>query len=314
MNREQVPHSVKKTPEPSSGPTVDGVAVADGLQVHSIEEEHQMANDRWRDDDRNRWGEDDRNRGRDYNRGDYGQSGYGRGYGQGERTSQLRDYGRNDDNPDYGHFAGERGGSSRDNERGRYGGGYEGGYFGSNFGRETDDRGGYGSYGGYGERGAPGYGREDRSGDYCRGYEGYGGGRDRNWMDRAGDEVSSWFGDENAERRRRMDQQQRGGHYGRGPQGYTRSDERIREDVNDRLTDDWQVDASNITLEVSKGEVTLNGTVDSRDAKRRAEDLAENCSGVKHVQNNTRVQQSAYFASPMTNDSSTDTADTKSSQ
>ncbi len=55
---------------------------------------------------------------------------------------------------------------------------------------------------------------------------------------RAGDEVASWFGDEDAARRREQD------HRGKGPAGYTRSDERIREDANDTLTEDWRVDAS----------------------------------------------------------------------
>ena len=35
--------------------------------------------------------------------------------------------------------------------------------------------------------------------------------------------------------------------------------------------------------------MTLDGTVDSRAAKHHAEDLAESCSGVRHVQNNLRV-------------------------
>lgn len=86
-------------------------------------------------------------------------------------------------------------------------------------------------------------------------------------------------------------QNQAGEHRGRGPQNYTRSDERIRDDVNDRLTDDSWLDASQISVEVSNGEVTLNGTVKSRDDKRRAEDVAEAVSGIKHVQNNLRVQQ-----------------------
>ena len=112
-------------------------------------------------------------------------------------------------------------------------------------------------------------------------------GRDRNsrdWFDRAGDEVMSWFGDKDAARRRQMD------HRGRGPQNYTRSDDRIREDVNDNLTDDWGVDASNVTVTVNKGEVTLDGTVSTRLQKRRAEDCAEEVSGVKNVQNNLRVR------------------------
>ena len=34
----------------------------------------------------------------------------------------------------------------------------------------------------------------------------------------------------------------------------------------------------------------LTGAVDSREAKRRAEDVVDNISGVKHVQNNLRVE------------------------
>ena len=48
----------------------------------------------------------------------------------------------------------------------------------------------------------------------------------------------------------RMDEQRGGPHRGRGPKGYTRSDERIREDVNDRLSDDPFVDASEIEVMV----------------------------------------------------------------
>lgn len=109
---------------------------------------------------------------------------------------------------------------------------------------------------------------------------------DRGFFERAGDEIASWFGDEDAQRRREMD----AGHRGRGPRNYTRSDERIREDVSDRLLDDHHLDASDIEVTVSGGEVTLDGTVDSRAAKRHAEDLADDCSGVTHVQNNLRVR------------------------
>src|SRR5205814_2195175 len=53
---------------------------------------------------------------------------------------------------------------------------------------------------------------------------------------------------------------------GLGPKGYKRSDARINEDVNDRLTDDPWLDARQIAVVVSNCEVTLSGTVDSRDA------------------------------------------------
>jgi osmotically-inducible protein OsmY len=81
-----------------------------------------------------------------------------------------------------------------------------------------------------------------------------------------------------------------GEHRGRGPKNYTRSDERIREDINDRLSDDSWLDASDIEVTVASCEVTLTGLVHTRDDKRRAEDLAEQVSGVRHVQNNLRVQ------------------------
>jgi osmotically-inducible protein OsmY len=81
-----------------------------------------------------------------------------------------------------------------------------------------------------------------------------------------------------------------GPHGGRGPRGYQRSDERIREDVCDALTEADDVDASGIDVQVASGVVTLTGTVDSRYAKRRSEDLAESVSGVSEVQNHLRLQ------------------------
>lgn len=113
----------------------------------------------------------------------------------------------------------------------------------------------------------------------------YGGAEERNWFDRAGDEVASWFGDEEAARRREQD------HRGKGPSGYVRSDERIREDVNDSLTEDWRIDARAIEVTVGNGEVTLDGTVASREEKRRAEDLVDDLPGVRHVQNNLRIRE-----------------------
>lgn len=84
------------------------------------------------------------------------------------------------------------------------------------------------------------------------------------------------------------------GHRGRGPRGYRRSDARIHEDVCERLTHDSHVDATEIEVAVEAGEVTLAGTVDSRSARRRAEDLAESVSGVAYVQNNIRVRDPFY--------------------
>ena len=138
-----------------------------------------------------------------------------------------------------------------------------------------------------------GYGRSGYASAYDpgRAHEWRGRGDERGFFERAGDEIASWFGSEDAERRRQIDAMREGSHRGRGPRGYTRSDERIREDVSDRLTDDPGVDASEIEIQVSNCEVTLSGTVHSRWQKRRAEDIAEDVSGVKHVQNNLRVQE-----------------------
>ncbi|HEX5014774.1 MAG TPA: BON domain-containing protein [Candidatus Limnocylindrales bacterium] len=81
-----------------------------------------------------------------------------------------------------------------------------------------------------------------------------------------------------------------GGFTGRGPKGYQRSDQRLEEEISDRLMADAWVDASEIEVRVKSGEVTLTGTVDDRDAKRRAEDIAEQVMGVRDVMNQIRVE------------------------
>lgn len=76
---------------------------------------------------------------------------------------------------------------------------------------------------------------------------------------------------------------------GLGPKGYQRSDERLKEVVCERLSDDDRIDASEISLEVRNGEVTLTGQVSDRSTKYRVEDLIEQC-GVRDIHNNLRVQ------------------------
>jgi osmotically-inducible protein OsmY len=76
---------------------------------------------------------------------------------------------------------------------------------------------------------------------------------------------------------------------GRGPRGYQRSDERVREDACELLTYDGQIDASNVEVTVQDGEVTLSGGVNSRAEKRRAEDVVAELAGVKDVHNRLRV-------------------------
>ena len=206
----------------------------------------------------------------------------------------------------------------------------------------------------------------DRDRDYDRG---------RGPMERAGDEVRSWFGDHEAARRRRLDETRSerergwadhdrnpvertwdrtrdaardmtdrdrdgrrglsewndddrprsfgdttryatadryapasmGTHYGepvnrqydrdwdapdyrgRGPRGYQRSDARMFEDICDRLTVDPRIDASDVEVDVKGAEVTLRGSVRSREEKRYAEDVVEHVMGVRDVNNHLKV-------------------------
>jgi hypothetical protein len=77
---------------------------------------------------------------------------------------------------------------------------------------------------------------------------------------------------------------------GRGPKGYQRSDDRIREDICDRLMMSW-MDAERVEVVVREGEVILQGMVKSRDEKRAIEALAESVLGVKDVHNTLRVDR-----------------------
>lgn len=77
---------------------------------------------------------------------------------------------------------------------------------------------------------------------------------------------------------------------GRGPKNWRRSDERIRDEVNERLTHHDGVDATDIDVTVDNGEVTLNGHVGSRWEKRIAEDVAESVPGVHDVHNRLAIR------------------------
>lgn len=99
---------------------------------------------------------------------------------------------------------------------------------------------------------------------------------------------------------------------GRGPKGYKRSDERIKEEISDLLTGHHEIDPSEVELKVSNGEVTLTGSVSSRHEKRLVEDLASQISGVTDVTNQLRVQQQSSDSSRF--QSSTQDGSNKSSQ
>jgi len=209
-------------------------------------------------------GNDYGNRGNEYgNRGDWGNRGdYGNRGEWGNRASMgMRggEYGnRGYSNDDFRRNRSEWGGDQSGNA-GLFGTGSQG--FGTGY-RSGDFSSEGGAYGGYGGAGSyTGYG--------AGGSESYGGG-------------SGMYGQQG---------QRQGRYSGRGPKGYQRGDERIREDVCERLTHHPEIDAVEIEVTVKDGEVTLTGSVDDRQAKRMAEDVAENVSGVKDVKNQVQVRQ-----------------------
>ncbi len=222
--------------------------------------DQRYAGDRNRDD----W---DRDRERRFNNeGRYGEAGF-EDYGWQRRNEQSRDFERGDYNTrgDWGRQGswgnyGNRPDFSREAEwRNR----------GMDPGRSQSDFGGYNTnrtnlYG----TGGGGFGTGSAS--YGAGMGNYGG------SGSFGGGMSSYG--------------ERGRHAGRGPKGWQRADDRIRDDINERLTDHPHIDASEIEVAVKNGEVTLSGTVDDRQAKRMAEDIAESVSGVREVHNQIRVQ------------------------
>jgi osmotically-inducible protein OsmY len=169
---------------------------------------------------------------------------------------------------------------------GYYGGG---GYYGRESGNPSYGNFNPGTYGGQQSgRGNMGQGQGLQRGEYASGYTGEpmfsGGGMYGNYGN------SGSYGGQQMERQGGFGRQS---HAGRGPRGYHRSDDRIREDVNEELTRHPEIDASEIEVRVEHGEVTLTGTVEDRHAKRLAEDIAERCSGVEDVRNELRVDRGA---------------------
>ncbi len=79
----------------------------------------------------------------------------------------------------------------------------------------------------------------------------------------------------------------------RGPKGWQRSDERIHDDVCERLAAEHGVDPSDVTVEVRGGDVVLTGTVPDRGMKYRIEDIVDGCTGVRDVENRLRVSRGA---------------------
>lgn len=75
----------------------------------------------------------------------------------------------------------------------------------------------------------------------------------------------------------------------RGPKNYTRSDERIFDEIHDAIVRDPRLDASGVTIEVQGGKVILYGSVAHRQMKHWIEDIASECYGVSEVENKLTV-------------------------
>jgi hypothetical protein len=93
------------------------------------------------------------------------------------------------------------------------------------------------------------------------------------WMTRRREQGGAWMSD----------------HRGRGPRGFRRSDDRIHEDLCGRMAAHPALDASEIDVRVTNGDVVLEGTVSSRSQRRLAEALAESVGGVREIRNDVRV-------------------------
>lgn len=81
--------------------------------------------------------------------------------------------------------------------------------------------------------------------------------------------------------------------YPPGPKGYRRSDQRMLEDICDRLFVADHIDSSEVTIEVSAAKAVLDGAVPQRWMKHAIEDLADACPGIEDVENRIRVVKPA---------------------
>ncbi|BDG06654.1 BON domain-containing protein [Anaeromyxobacter oryzae] len=219
--------------------------------------------------------EDWRREARDWRDREYGQR-HGQDYEHREAEGHQR-------SPSWlGEREGEREGGREERGRDWRGGGTYAGPYGGMFG--------YGGYGGEYE----GRGDWDRRGMW--GEPSYGSGRER-WGREPGREYGT-YGRHEGEHEDRGPMERLGDRMkegwrkmtGRGPKGYRRSDERIREDVCERIARAG-VDADEVEVKVLNAEVILTGEVQRREDKRMLEDLAEDVFGVDEVQNQLRVRR-----------------------
>jgi len=131
---------------------------------------------------------------------------------------------------------------------------------------------------GQGSGGGANYG----SGEFGQGY----GGQSGSASNRSGGSESAGYASA-----------QRSGPIRRGPKGWQRSDERLKEDISERLYDTQHIDSSEVTVDVTEGKVTLEGTVSDRYMKHAIEDLVDQCPGVKDIENRIRVARDSQQSS-----------------
>ncbi|MEW5917359.1 MAG: BON domain-containing protein, partial [Gemmatimonadota bacterium] len=189
-------------------------------------------------------------------------------------------YGEERRHREYGDY--DYAGSSDDDRYGRRGG-MSGGSAGSGsrFTRHDESEREFGRSGGGGEefRGpAHGYGQGGYSAGEYGPPTGYGYGTAGSYIGGRSD----WGGSGTSQRQN---------HMGRGPRNYKRSEDRIREEINERLTRHPEIDASDVDVRIEDNTVVLSGVVEDRKAKRLAEDIAEDVWGVEDVRNELKVRR-----------------------
>jgi osmotically-inducible protein OsmY len=73
--------------------------------------------------------------------------------------------------------------------------------------------------------------------------------------------------------------------------GVRRPDEQLAHEIHEILTNDPELDATDIEVVVQGGAVTLSGAVHSTDSKLLAEELVESLPGVRQVHNRLTVER-----------------------
>lgn len=132
-----------------------------------------------------------------------------------------------------------------------------------------------------------------------------------NAVDRAGRMAPTGYGFHGSDMGMGAPEIDRGPHYGKGPKGYKRSDDRTRDDVCDAIAHFGHVDASEVEVKVADGIVTLSGTVGHRRDKRALEHVVERCRGVHDIHNELRVKREDREASASSSKSGEKSGDTK---